>query len=338
MRRTSDLAMDLPRRRFSGRGIFIAVGAAFLFVLIFGRAIARFYVDYLWHKALGRGDMFWGVIGAKFTLFVAFFLVFLLIAGLNLFIADRAAPTSFPANVHPYVERFHDVFGHRLRLVRYAGATLFALLLALPAIAQWQSWLLFRNARNFGVADEQFGVDVGFYVFQLPFLAFVLNWLFFALIVVLLLTIADPRAQRRRRLRLADAGGASGDQGPHRRAAGRARHHQGGRLLARSLRGHQQPARHRAGRHLLGREGAAPGDHAVDPDRAADGRSVPVGDQDRIVPAPADRLGAVAGRRHRRRRDLSGGRAVARGEPQPGVARGSRTSNATSWPPDRRSG
>ncbi|MET0910010.1 MAG: UPF0182 family protein, partial [Ilumatobacteraceae bacterium] len=190
MRRTSDLTVDRSRRRFSGRGLFIGVGAIFLFVVVFGRAIARFYVDYLWHKSLGRGDMFWGVIGAKFTLFVGFFLIFLVVAGLNLFIADRAAPTSFPANVHPYVERFHDVFGQRLRLLRYGAAALFALLLALPAIGQWQSWLLFRNARDFGIADEQFGVDVGFYIFQLPFLGFVLTWLFDALIVVLVLTIA----------------------------------------------------------------------------------------------------------------------------------------------------
>ncbi len=190
MRRSSDLTDDRPRRRVSGRGILIGFGALFLFVLIFGRAIARFYVDYLWHTALGRGDMFWGVIGAKFTLFVGFFLLFLVISAFNLFVADRVAPTSFPANVHPYVERFHDVFGHRLRLVRYGAAVLFAMLLALPTIAQWQSWLLFRHSREFGIADEQFGVDVGFYVFQLPFLTFVLNWLFIALIVVLILTAA----------------------------------------------------------------------------------------------------------------------------------------------------
>jgi uncharacterized membrane protein (UPF0182 family) len=67
---------------------------------------------------------------------------------------------------------------------------LFALLLALPAVALWQDWLLFRNAREFGIADAQFSADVGFYVFQLPFLSFVLNWLFAALIVVLLLTAA----------------------------------------------------------------------------------------------------------------------------------------------------
>ena len=161
-----------------------------MFVLIFGRAIARFYVDYLWHDALDRGDVFWGVIGAKFTLFALFFLAFLLLAFANLFIADRAAPTSFPANVHPYVERFHEVFGQRLRLVRYASAFVMAIVVALPAVAQWQSWLLFRNSKSFGVADPQFGADVGFYVFQLPFLTFLLDWMFVAVILVLLFTAA----------------------------------------------------------------------------------------------------------------------------------------------------
>ncbi|MEM9514568.1 MAG: UPF0182 family protein [Actinomycetota bacterium] len=190
MARTTDLPVDRPRRRFSARGALIAVGALFLFVVVFGRAIARFYIDLLWHQALGRSDVFWGVITAQVTLFGAFFLLFVLIAGFNLFIADRAAPSSFPANVHPYVERFHELFGKRLRLLRYGIAVLFAVLLALPAISQWQSWLLFRNAQEFGISDGQFGADVGFYVFQLPFLSFLLNWLFAAVIVVLLLTAA----------------------------------------------------------------------------------------------------------------------------------------------------
>ena len=170
--------------------MLIGIGGFFLFVLIFGRAIARFYVDYLWHDALGRSDVFWGVLTAKVTLFAVFFVVFMVIAGLNLFIADRAAPTTFPANVHPYVERFHELFGQRLRIVRYGVALLFALLLALPAVALWQDWLLFRNAREFGIADAQFNADIGFYVFQLPFLSFMLNWLYASLIVVLLLTAA----------------------------------------------------------------------------------------------------------------------------------------------------
>ena len=138
MRRANDLPVDARRRRIGGRGILIVLGGLFLFVLIFGRAIARFYVDFLWHRSLGRSDVFWGVITAKLTLFVAFFLIFAIIAAANLFVADRTAPSSFPANMHPYVERFHELFGRRLKLVRYGVAVMFALLLALPAVARWQ--------------------------------------------------------------------------------------------------------------------------------------------------------------------------------------------------------
>ena len=94
--------------------------------------------------------------------------------------------------MHPYVERFHEVFGHRLRLFRYIAAGVLALVVALPTTSQWQSWLLFRNSQSFGIADAQFGADVGFYVFDLPFLTFVLDWLFIAMVLVLLITAASP--------------------------------------------------------------------------------------------------------------------------------------------------
>ena len=169
--------------------MLIGVGVLFLVVVIFGRAVARFYIDYLWHDGLGRADVFWGVIRAKATLFGMFFGAFALLAGLNLLIADKLAPSRFPANVHPYVERFHELFGHRLRLLRYIGAGVLAVMVALPTTSQWQSWLLFRNGQSFGVADAQFGADVGFYVFDLPFLTFVLDWLFIAMVLVLLVTV-----------------------------------------------------------------------------------------------------------------------------------------------------
>ena len=170
--------------------MLIAAGLMFFLVAVFGRAVASFYVDALWHDALGRDDVFWGQIRAKVTLFVMFFVAFAVMAGLNLFIADRTAPTAFPANVHPYVEKFHEVFGHRLRLVRYGTGLLLAFILALPAVSNWQQWLLFRNSKSFGIADPQFNVDVGFYVFRLPFISFAVDWLFAALFIVLLLTLA----------------------------------------------------------------------------------------------------------------------------------------------------
>jgi hypothetical protein len=190
MRRSSDLSRRRPRRRISLRGVLIALGIVLFVILVFGRAIARFYVDYLWFKGLTRGDVFWGVIEAKFTLFALFALTFAILGGVNLFIADKLAPHVFPANLHPYVERFHEVFGQRLRLSRYVAVGVLALLLALPAASHWQDWLLFRNRQSFGLSDPQFGADVGFYVFELPFLSFVVDWLFAATILVLLLTLA----------------------------------------------------------------------------------------------------------------------------------------------------
>ncbi|MGI8764517.1 MAG: UPF0182 family protein, partial [Ilumatobacteraceae bacterium] len=188
MRRSS----DLPRRRhgISGRAVVITVGVLFLVVIVFGRAIARFYIEYLWYSSLDRSDVFWTQIRSQLTLFAMFAGVFLLLAGVNLVIADRLAPKTFPANVHPYVERFHDLFGRRLRLVRYGVAALLAIMLALPTVSQWQNWLLFRNGTEFGVSDPQFGVDVGFYVFDLPFISFALDWIFVAVFIVLLLTAA----------------------------------------------------------------------------------------------------------------------------------------------------
>lgn len=169
--------------------MLIAIGIIFLLVVVFGRALARFYVDFLWHDGLGRADVFWGVIRAKLTLFLLFFAAFAVLAGVNLLIADRLSPTRFPPNVHPYVERFHELFGHRLRLFRYLGAALLAVVVALPTTSQWQSWLLFRNSESFGVSDPQFHADVGFYVFELPFLGFVLDWLFIAMFFVLVMTV-----------------------------------------------------------------------------------------------------------------------------------------------------
>ena len=159
-------------------------------LLVSARFISGFYVDFLWHQSIGRTDVFWGELGAKFTMFALFAGTFVVLALLNLIIADRLAPTAFSANTHPLVERFHEFFGHRLRLLRFAVAGVFGLLFAAPAIARWQDWLMFRNSKSFGLNDQHFGNDVGFYMFKLPFVTFVLDWLFLAVAFVTVLVVA----------------------------------------------------------------------------------------------------------------------------------------------------
>ncbi|MBI4884051.1 MAG: UPF0182 family protein [Actinobacteria bacterium] len=192
MRNSSDLPPRRRRGRFSDRGRVLLIVAAVLLVglLLSGRLISGFYVDYLWHKSVDRTDVFWGVFNAKLTMFAMFAGAFISIAVVNLVIADRLAPTSFAANTHPVVERVHQFFGRRLRTLRFGLAGVLGLLFAAPAIGRWQDWLMFRNSKSFGVNDPHFGNDVGFYLFKLPFVTFVLDWLFIAIVFITLLVVA----------------------------------------------------------------------------------------------------------------------------------------------------
>ena len=192
MRTPSDLPPRQRRpRRFGDRGRVLLIGTAIVLVvlLLSARFLSGFYIDYLWHKSVGRGDVFWGVLRSQVFLFAVFGAVFVAVAVLNLVIADRLAPVTFSANMHPVVERFHEVFGRRLRLVRVVVAVFFGLLFALPATGQWQQWMLFRHSQSFGITDPQFHKDIGFYLFQLPFIAFVIDWFYAALVFVTLLVI-----------------------------------------------------------------------------------------------------------------------------------------------------
>lgn len=173
-----------------GRVVLIVAAVLVVILLLSARFFAGFFIDYLWHDSVRRSDVFWGVLKAKLTMFGLFGATFIGVAVLNLIIADRLAPLEFSANTHPLVERFHEFFGKRMRLLRIAVAVVFGLLFALPAVGHWQDWLMFTNSKSFGIKDAQFNNDIGFYLFQLPFATFLLDWLFAAVLFITLLVVA----------------------------------------------------------------------------------------------------------------------------------------------------
>src|SRR5690606_29625165 len=103
----------------------------------------------------------------------------------NLLVAERLAPRFRPV-VGPedeVVVRYRQLVDGRQRVLSFGLALLVALVPGLSAANQWKAWLLFRFGGSFGQADEQFGTDIGFYVFKLPFLSLVVDWLFAFLLV-----------------------------------------------------------------------------------------------------------------------------------------------------------
>ena len=70
-----------------------------------------------------------------------------------------------------------------------AGVALFTGLLAgVSMSAQWENWLLFLNGSPTGMTDPQFGMDISFYLFRLPFITMVIDWLFASLIIITFIT------------------------------------------------------------------------------------------------------------------------------------------------------
>ena len=182
-----------PRNPGSNRGrtILIVAAVALFLVITSLRGIAGFYTDYLWFDSLGYEGVWSGVLGAKTSLAAIFVAIFFVLCWVNLYIADRLAPRFPPPGPEQEVlDRFRDAIGNRTGLLRIGVAFGLALLAGVGMSQEWRSWLLFVNGGDWGTSDAQFGVDLGFYVFQLPFLSSVADWAFASVLIVLVVTVA----------------------------------------------------------------------------------------------------------------------------------------------------
>ncbi len=201
----SDLPPRPPRRprdrSASGRGrggnrariILASVLGVVVLLFLSARSLASFYVDFLWFDGLSRNDVFWGVLWARLQLALGFSLLFALLCFATMLLADRLAPPPPLLSTNPEDQvtlRYQSIPKRRRLLLRIVVSLVVGLMAGLPASGQWESWLLFRNQRDFGVTDPQFDTDVGFYVFRLPFLQFLVGWLFAATILLTVVTAA----------------------------------------------------------------------------------------------------------------------------------------------------
>lgn len=175
-----------PRRpsfRVPGGALRWGILAVALIVLFIIADIAKgIYADWLWFDSVDYLSVYRLRIVTRIWLFFTGGGVFLLFFGANVLIAARMAATG---------ERLAIPFGDAepaavRRLVIIGGVTA-ALLLAVifggQAAGQWQKVLLYINSQPFGQDDPVFHQDIGFYVFRLPLLNFIVAWSLAAAIV-----------------------------------------------------------------------------------------------------------------------------------------------------------
>ena len=158
--------------------------ALFVFGLLGG--VVDLLTDLMWYDALGLQGVLTTRLWAQVALFVIGFAAFAVPALLSIWLARRIAP-QVPIRRLGTLE-LPDVS----RLVTWVLAGVILLLSLISGAAwssSWQAVLLFVNGRDFGLADPNFGRDIGFYVFDLPFWRFAQGWAVTTVVVIILLSL-----------------------------------------------------------------------------------------------------------------------------------------------------
>jgi uncharacterized membrane protein (UPF0182 family) len=175
---------DRPRK---GSGGIVSPGIRFLlrwgiwalFALgILVTVLLGLVQKWLWMKDLHYLGIFWTLFSAKLGMFSVAFVVSSFYLWLNLRSAAKDVDVSqgsitlgrAPADASGSGRRIAvDLSPKFLVHAIGAGIVLVSLLFAWSISSQWDTYLRFRYGSSFGLADPLFGVDLGFYIFRLPF-------------------------------------------------------------------------------------------------------------------------------------------------------------------------
>ncbi|WP_434741601.1 UPF0182 family membrane protein [Micromonospora sp. SH-82] len=181
-----------PLPRMSRRGrvtIGVLVGVFLLFTLLSWGVQA--WTDWLWFNEVDFTQVFTGMLFTRLLLFAVIGLAMGAIVGGNLWLAYRLRPSLRPHSAEQAtLERYRMLLGRRVGLWITLVAVVVGVFAGLSAQTRWSQWLLFRNGGDFGVDDPEFGVDIGFYVFQLPFWRYLLGVGFTTVVLALLGALA----------------------------------------------------------------------------------------------------------------------------------------------------
>ena len=189
MRTPQDLPARAPRTK--GRARWWIIGAVVVLVVLLAslKSLATLYTDSLWFSSVQLHDVWSTLLAVKVGLFASFGAIFFVGLWVNLMVCDRIGIRT--ATLEPddeLVRRYQQAVRPYSRRIYAAISLVLALIAASGTVGEWNNWILFTHAQSFGVKDPQFGMDVGFFVFRLPFLQFLVDWGLIVLVVMLVVT------------------------------------------------------------------------------------------------------------------------------------------------------
>lgn len=166
----------------------ILVGIALLIVglLMVGPRLVDAYVDWLWFGEVGFRSVFSTVLVTRLVVFLVAGVFIGAVAFGGMALAYRSRPVFVPASgPNDPVARYRATVLSRLQLFAIGVPVFIGLLGGFVAQTYWVRVQLFLHGGSFGITDPEFGKDLGFYAFDLPFYRLVLGYLFVGVFLML---------------------------------------------------------------------------------------------------------------------------------------------------------
>ncbi|RNM15122.1 UPF0182 family protein [Nocardioides pocheonensis] len=182
----------VPIRHDSRRPRPLVLTIVVMAVLLIGFSLfAGIWTDRLWFGSIGYSKVFSTLLWTKIGMFVVFGAAMGLVVGGNLWIAFRLRPT-FRANSaeQANLDRYREVITPIRRALLISVSLVFALFAGGSASGKWRIFLLWEHRQSFGQTDTYFHKDIGFYVFTLPWLHYLVDFAITAMVIGLLAALA----------------------------------------------------------------------------------------------------------------------------------------------------
>ena len=165
--------------------IILVVG----FMLLSG--FASFWTERLWFDSVGYTSVFTTLLLTKLGLFLVFASLMAATVALSMSMAYRFRPVfwpGMPGQPDDGMDRYRELLVPRMTWVIAGASIVMGLFAGASATGQWRSYSLWRHSQSFGSTDPYFGKDAGFYVFDLPWWHYLVDYAM-ALAVVGLMAI-----------------------------------------------------------------------------------------------------------------------------------------------------
>jgi len=179
----SSATTQQPAPRQRGTLVIAAIIIAAFVVAFF--IFAGLYTDWLWFDQLGFANVLTTQWIAGSVMFVIGFVAMAVPVWVSIDVAFRWRPVY--AKLNQQLDRYQQVIEPLRRLAMVGIPAVLGFFAGIAAATRWEMVLTWLNRTPSGKTDPQFGLDVSFYLFELPFYQAVLA---FASAVVLLSAIA----------------------------------------------------------------------------------------------------------------------------------------------------